>query len=176
MSEALGPVLHKVCKCSAEVKLKAVLKFDGFNACRVLAFWFQAKSTNDSMSLLTMNMNPDRAKDLNDMMNKLDRWDAVIRDTEMKFEKDDISDKMRQAALFAMAPEVVVEHRLAGRRDLDNDAKVRYMIDDMIRDKKRSERSHQIEWRRQSTTAGCRPVEGPRNDVGLRGRIERRRE
>ena len=48
----------------------------------------------------------------------------------MKFEKDDISDKMRQAALFAMAPEAVVENRLAGRRDLDNHAKVRCMIYD----------------------------------------------
>ena len=69
------------------------------------------------MSLLTMIMNPDRAKDLTDMKNKLDRWDALIRDHEMKFEKDDISDKMRQAALFAMAPEAVVENRLAGRRE-----------------------------------------------------------
>ena len=46
---------------------------DGFNAWGVLAFWFQARSTNDSMSLLTMIMNPDRAKDLSDIMNKLDR-------------------------------------------------------------------------------------------------------
>ena len=83
-----------------------------------------------------MIMNPDRAKDLSGMMNKLDRWDALIRDNEMKFEKDDISDKMRQAALFAIAPEAVVENRLAGRRDLDNNAKVRCMIDDMIRDKR----------------------------------------
>ena len=105
VSEALGPLLHKVCKGSAGVKLKAVLKFDGFNAWWVLALWFQARSTNDSMSLLTPIMNPDRAKDLSDMMNKLDRWDALIRDYEMKFEKDDISDRMRQAALFAMAPE-----------------------------------------------------------------------
>ena len=57
VSEALGPLLHKVCKGSAGVKLKAVLKVDGFNAWRVLAFWFQARSTNDSMSLLTMIMN-----------------------------------------------------------------------------------------------------------------------
>ena len=46
------------------------------------------------MSLFTMIMNLDRAKDLSDMMNKLDRWDAVIRDYEMKFEKDDISDQI----------------------------------------------------------------------------------
>ena len=44
------------------------------------------------MSLLCMIMNPDRAKDLSDMMNKLDRWDALIRDYDMKFDKDDISD------------------------------------------------------------------------------------
>ena len=43
----------------------------------------------------------------------------------MKFEKDDISEHMRQAALLAMAPEAVVEDRLAGRRDLGNYAKVR---------------------------------------------------
>ena len=79
--------LHKVCKGSAGVKLKAVLKVDGFNAWSVLAFWFQARSTNDSMSLLTMIMNPDRAKDLNDMMNKLDRWDAPIRDYEYEVRK-----------------------------------------------------------------------------------------
>ena len=102
---------------------------------RVLAFCFQARSTNDSMSLLIMIMNPERAKDL-DMMHKLDRWDALARDNEKKFEKDDISDKMRQAALFAKAPEAVVENRLAGRRDLDNHAKVRCMIDDMIRDQR----------------------------------------
>ena len=93
VSEALGPLLHKVWRGSAGVKLKAVLKIDGFNAWRLLAFWFQARSTNDSMSLLTMIMNPDRAKDLTDMMNKLDRWDALIRDYTMKFEKEDISDK-----------------------------------------------------------------------------------
>ena len=52
---------------------------------------------NDSMSLLTMNT--DRAKGLTDMMNKLDRWDAPIRDYDMKFAKDDISDKMRCGSL-----------------------------------------------------------------------------
>ena len=74
--EALGPLLHEVCRGTDGVKLKAVRKIDGFNAWRVLAFWFQARSTNDSMSLLTMILKHDRAKDLNDMMNKLDRWDA----------------------------------------------------------------------------------------------------
>ena len=99
VSEALGPLLHKVCRGSAGVKLKSVLKIDGLNRWRVLAFWFQARSANDSMSPLTLIVNPDRAKDLTDMMHKLDRWDALIRDYEMKFEKDDISDKMRQAAV-----------------------------------------------------------------------------
>ena len=71
-----------------------MLKTDGFNARRVLAFW-QARCTNDSVSLLTMIMDPDRAKDLCDMVFKLDRWDASTRDYETEFEKDDISDKMR---------------------------------------------------------------------------------
>ena len=83
----------------------------------------------------------------------------------MKFEKDDISDKMRQAPLFAVAPEAVVENKLAGRRDLDNYAKVRCMIDDMIRDKKEARGA-----------AGRRPVEASRNDVGLRRGVECRRE
>ena len=69
-----------------------------FNAWRVLAFWFQARSTTDSLSLLTVIMNLDRAKDLSDMMNKLDRRDAPNTDHEMKFEKDDISDKTRQSS------------------------------------------------------------------------------
>ena len=67
VSGALAPFLQKVCRCSAGVKLKEVLKVHGFNAWRVLAFWFQARSTNDSIMLLTMVMNPDRAKDLNDV-------------------------------------------------------------------------------------------------------------
>ena len=45
VSEALGPLLHKVFRGSAGAKLKAVLKTDGFNAWRALAFWFQARST-----------------------------------------------------------------------------------------------------------------------------------
>ena len=114
VSEALGPLLRKVFRGGAGLKLKAVLKIDGLNPWRVLSFWFQARSTNDSMSLLTMIMNPDRAKDFSDMMNKLDRWDALIRDYEMKFEKDDISDKMCQAASFAMAPEAVVGKKRLG--------------------------------------------------------------
>ena len=44
VSEALGPLLHKVCRGSAGVKLKAVLKIDGLNDWRLLAFWFQARS------------------------------------------------------------------------------------------------------------------------------------
>ena len=72
------------------------------------------------MSLLTMIMNLDRAKGLSDMMTKLDRWNAQIRDCEMKFEMDDISDKMCQAALFATAPKAVVENRLARGRDVNN--------------------------------------------------------
>ena len=71
----------------AAVKLKAVMETDGFNAWRVLAFLFQARSTIESMSLLTMIMILDRAKDLSDMMNKHDRWDALIRDYEMKCKK-----------------------------------------------------------------------------------------
>ena len=38
VSEAPGPLLHKVCRGSAGVKLKAVSKIDGFNAWRVSAF------------------------------------------------------------------------------------------------------------------------------------------
>ena len=51
---------------------------------------------------------------------------------------------MRQAALFAMAPEAVVENRLAGRRDLDNYAKVRCMIDDMIKDNREAREALQL--------------------------------
>ena len=112
VSKALGPLLHKVFRGSAGVKLKAVFKIDRLNAWRVLAFWFQDGSTSDSMSLLTM---PDRAKDFSDMMNKLGGWDAPIRDYEMKFKEDDISDKMREAALFATAPAAVVGKKRLGQ-------------------------------------------------------------
>ena len=43
VSDALGPFLHEVRRGSARVKLKAVLKTDGFNAWRVFAFCFQAR-------------------------------------------------------------------------------------------------------------------------------------
>ena len=57
------------------------------------------------MSLLTMIMNPDRATDLSDMMNKLDRWDALIRDSEMTFEKDDIPKCAKQhCSLWLLKP------------------------------------------------------------------------
>ena len=40
-----------------------------------------------------------------------------------------------------MTPEAVVENRLAGRRDLDNCAKARSVLDDMIRDKREERRA-----------------------------------
>ena len=66
------PSAQSVAKAAHEVKLKAVVQTDGFNAWRVLAFWFQARSMSGSMSLLTLIMNPDMARDFSDMMNKLD--------------------------------------------------------------------------------------------------------
>ena len=43
---------------SAGINLGPVIKTDGFNAWRELAFWFQARTTDDSLSLLTMIMKP----------------------------------------------------------------------------------------------------------------------
>ena len=69
------------------------------------------------------------------MMNKLDRWNALVKDYEMKFKKR-TTHLTKFAALFTLAPELVVENRLASRRDLNNWAKVHCRIDDMIRDKR----------------------------------------
>ena len=89
----------------------------------------------------------------------------------MKFEKDDISDKTRQAALFFFVSfRVVVENRLAGRRDLDNYSKVRCMMGDMIRDQREATGRDQIEWRRQPDGARRRPVDvntTPKNAVRI---------
>ena len=64
-------------------------------------------------------MNPERAKDFSDMESKLDRRDATAQKYEVKFDKHDKSDKIRQAAIiYGMAPNAMVESRLAGRRDL----------------------------------------------------------
>ena len=49
VSEALGPFCTQCAEAAQESSSK-----DGFNAWRVLAFWFQARSTNDSMSLMTL--------------------------------------------------------------------------------------------------------------------------
>ena len=76
---------------------------------------------NDSMSLLTMIMHTERSKDL---------IDTGMWDYQMKFDKDDIPDKVRQAAVHAMVPEAVVGHGLAGRRDLDTCEMLRRIIDD----------------------------------------------
>ena len=121
-----------MCRGTARIKRKAVLKTDGFNW-RVLVFWIQARSTIDSMSLLTMILNPDRAKDLSDMTNKLVRWDALIRDFAMKLDK--------KISRTKCTKQHSVENKLAGRRDLDFCAKVRCMTDDTTGDKRRARRA-----------------------------------
>ena len=80
--------------------------------------WSLGGPQNDSMSLLAMIMHTGRSKDL---------IDTGTRDYQIKFDRDDIPDKVRQAAV---APEAVVGHRLAGRRDLDTCEMVRRIIDD----------------------------------------------
>ena len=84
-----------MCKGSAGVKLKAVMKTDGFDAWGCWCSGSKPDPRMISVSLVTMIVNPDRAKNFSDMMNKLDRWDALVRDYEMKFDEDNNSDKMR---------------------------------------------------------------------------------
>ena len=70
--------------------------------------------------------------------------------------KTDGFNAWRQAALFAMAPEAVVENRLTGRRDLDDCARIRCIVNDTIREK-RGEPSNWVEEaisRRQTSTSG----------------------
>ena len=83
--------------------------------------WSLGRPQNDSMSLLTMIMHTGRSKDL---------IDTGMWDYQMKFDKDDIPDKVRQAAVHATASEAVVGHRLPGRRDLDTCEVVLRLIDD----------------------------------------------
>ena len=67
------------------------------------------------MSQLTMIKNPERVKDLKEMTNKLDRWDATVRVYEMKFDKDDVPNTVRQAAMYAVAPEALEETQVGWR-------------------------------------------------------------
>ena len=49
----------------------------------------------------------------------------------MKIDEDDIPDKVRQAAVYAMAPEPGVEAQAGGRRGLDTCEMVRSVTEDM---------------------------------------------
>ena len=71
-------------------------------------------------------------------MTKLDRWDALVRDYKITFafDEDHVTDKVRHAAVHAMAPGAVEENRLARRRDLNTYKNFPTMIDVMIRDKR----------------------------------------
>ena len=66
--------------------------------------WFQARSTIDFMSWLVMFVNPERARDLNDMTNELARWDATVGDYEVKFGQYDIPGMATQAANVCHEP------------------------------------------------------------------------
>ena len=123
------------------MKLKAVMKTDGLNAWWMLAFWFQVGSTSDSTSQLTRIMNPERADDRIDMMGKLYRWDAMVRDYEMTFNKDDTSDKVRQAAIHPTALEAMVWSTGSREGGLDTHEKLRGMVHDTFRDEREARRA-----------------------------------
>ena len=154
VSSIMGPMLHKVCKKFAAVKIKSVMKSDGINTWRVLAKWFSARSDTDSATLLTMIMNPTRANGVEDLQGKLDTWDEHVRDYETKFNKDDLTDAVRRAAMRAMAPEKVVEQRIVGVSGLDTYTKLRKILDDLVIDHRNTQSygkgcdGFQLDWMR----------------------------
>ena len=64
-----------------------------------------------SREQLTNLLTPVQVQDLNLILGEIEQWEKKVTDYEMKFEKDDISDKVRQAAIRAMAPEAVMAAR-----------------------------------------------------------------
>ena len=67
---------------------------------------------------------------------RLDHWDALVRDYERKFQASDISDAGKQAAMGAIAPTVIYDHRIAGHPELNSYLLVRQVLDDIVRDKR----------------------------------------
>ena len=47
----------------------------------------------DSVSLLTMIMNPETVEDLVDMTNKIDHGESMFKDYDMKFDSGDVREK-----------------------------------------------------------------------------------
>ena len=105
------------------------------------------------MSLLTLIMNRNKAKNLKDTMNKLVHWDALIRDCDM------LSRHLQQTKCSQSHR----RQKLAGRRNLDNNANVRCMICDMLRDTREWSGATKTEWRsdfaEEASERGRRPVD-----------------
>ena len=70
ISKAMGPMLHKISKLTARVKLRPISKSDGFTTYRTLARWFSAQSDADACTLHTRITNPARASTLDDLQSK----------------------------------------------------------------------------------------------------------
>lgn len=58
ISRAMGPVLHKVCRSHAAIKIRPIAKSNGFEAWEQLAHWFSARSTMDRTAHMALIMSP----------------------------------------------------------------------------------------------------------------------
>ena len=117
---------------SAGNKLKAVKKFKGW---RVFGFWFQARPTAEDDD---HESREGRRLQRHDKQSRA--LELLVGDFGVEFDKDDILVKVRQAAMYAMAPEAVVVNMVVGRRDLgtcENDQR-----------QNGGKRSDKVEWRK----------------------------
>ena len=83
LSKALEPLLPKSTQRKAQ--LKTSMQTGGFNPWRVLAFWLEARSTNDYVTV--DDDHESRETERPQSRGKETRCDAMVRDHAIKFDK-----------------------------------------------------------------------------------------
>ena len=108
----LGTMLHK--QCSECTKIQHLGKRDGLSIFKMLVHHFSAQSAVDCCTLMGRITNPPRASNINELASRLEKWDDMVTEFELKFDNAILTDQMKMTGMLHILPLKVVEDKVHG--------------------------------------------------------------
>ena len=126
LANILGSVIKKTTRDTAKTKAKGAPGNNGFDMWRRVQAWYSPKDTGDQVNAQAEIMFPGTAMNMNELAQKLDKFDADLVRYEAKYNNNDFTDSLKRTIVSSIIPKDLLQTRFKGThttsyRDLRDD-------------------------------------------------------